>query len=1122
MAIDQFGNFAVAWVGEAVESSFFNGVYVQRFTRGGTPIGTETQVNTETTDNSTEPFVGMSRDGRYMVLWQDTALPRTNQIDGVLYDANGNMLADYQPAGPNAAGPLSGSDFTDSGHYVTSGPLASLLPTLQYSPNPSVAFDAVDNYTVSYSIYANVDNTPPAKPAQFSLGVYMEEFAGGETINAGEALVPGVPAGSVIPLGTVLKGVTRVNSAVSPISFGNGILDNIGFYPAGYATVTDTEGIDQSGNATWPGQQGNEQVAINANGDTTVSYEGFGPNVTETASTAEPPTINTGMSGTSIMDAILAQPSNGDLTAAWPGLANLSLPFGLDNDGDEDSEIEEVLIEAQKNYAFTDAMLGRLDAIMNEVVTDLRGEAQGVMYTQFDADPVLGTDNILSSDNIVNTTRDGTNDRWLISIPSDATSGSFNIQLTNEATTRNVVLTINPVYTTGSNPVVDPTGTLKAIQSAIQSAIQEVGINWPTAQNSNNLGGYPGPINVRLISDQEITEREGTHWDLTPYGIDTTQYVYEILFIGEVHNTEMNIVAQPGNPKWNQLMVNQGGTTVAAPDPLFVEETPATPGTYDHDASIGMTANGNFVIAYTQSDQDSFGDASTDQVMFQTYPAVSDSGAPVNTVGPTLAGVTAPGATIQSALGVTENSNPPVIDPGGQVKVNTGLQHLVVAFSENMMVYDNTTLSSAESQATAWQLAHPGQPLPASIAQVLDSVTNPANYQLLLNGKPVSGAIASVQYGMNEAANLAAMYAADPTDYSQYADLSPVPTNHWEAVITLDGDPAQPGNHPLTGNNFNYSIELLAPTNPGTNYATSGLCNVYGNALGRTGFTPNGQNFAMSFTLIVTNQGDQSASQSGVNGRTYPQSPDAVAVDAKGDTIAAWTAYDATLKHDQAYIRLYNSAGVPTSGIIGVTAPDTPFAGDDERYVGVACDADGDFVVTWTDYRSGQNSAIYAERFTSVGTPVVGPDTDSFGAFQVNTYTAGNTRWSTVAMDTDGDFVITWSSYGESGSGNGYDIYARRFSSYGTALAPEFRVNVDVGGNQQFSSVALGEGGNFLIVWQSDQTGADEIYGRAFGPTAWRSPRCKPAGATAARWPAIPASTPARTPTPTKCTPTWR
>ncbi len=40
------------------------------------------------------------------------------------------------------------------------------------------------------------------------------------------------------------------------------------------------------------------------------------------------------------------------------------------------------------------------------------------------------------------------------------------------------------------------------------------------------------------------------------------------------------------------------------------------------------------------------------------------------------------------------------------------------------------------------------------------------------------------------------------------------------------------------------------------------------------------------------------------NGRTYPQTPDAVAVDGDGDTDRGLDRLRSTLKHDRAYIRL--------------------------------------------------------------------------------------------------------------------------------------------------------------------------------------------------------------------------
>jgi len=59
--------------------------------------------------------------------------------------------------------------------------------------------------------------------------------------------------------------------------------------------------------------------------------------------------------------------------------------------------------------------------------------------------------------------------------------------------------------------------------------------------------------------------------------------------------------------------------------------------------------------------------------------------------------------------------------------------------------------------------------------------------------------------------------------------------------------------------------------------------------------------------------------------------------------------------------------------------------------------------------------------------------------FRVNEYTARSQRASTIAMDAAGDFIVTWSSNGQDGSG--YGIYAQRYDAAGTAQGGEFKVN---------------------------------------------------------------------------------
>lgn len=140
----------------------------------------------------------------------------------------------------------------------------------------------------------------------------------------------------------------------------------------------------------------------------------------------------------------------------------------------------------------------------------------------------------------------------------------------------------------------------------------------------------------------------------------------------------------------------------------------------------------------------------------------------------------------------------------------------------------------------------------------------------------------------------------------------------------------------------------------------------------------------------------------------------------------------------------------------------------------VALDADGDFVVTWvSDGQDGSGYGIYAQRFAADGNPVG-------GEFRVNVYTLGRQGESLVAMDDDGDFVVAWQSFDQDGSG--FEIYARRYSADGSPLGGEFRVNTFTANGQFLASVVMDADGDFVITWTSDgQDGDDDgIYARVY------------------------------------------
>jgi hypothetical protein len=140
----------------------------------------------------------------------------------------------------------------------------------------------------------------------------------------------------------------------------------------------------------------------------------------------------------------------------------------------------------------------------------------------------------------------------------------------------------------------------------------------------------------------------------------------------------------------------------------------------------------------------------------------------------------------------------------------------------------------------------------------------------------------------------------------------------------------------------------------------------------------------------------------------------------------------------------------------------------------IAADAMGRFVVVWSQYDdNGMPNDVTARLFDSSGNGLA-PD------FQVNVFTTGQQRSPSVGRSGTGEFVIVWSSVGQDGDGTA--VAGRRYTSSGTALASEFIVNTHTANGQSFPRVAMGTGGNFVVVWQSDlQDGSSwGIFGRRF------------------------------------------
>ncbi len=193
------------------------------------------------------------------------------------------------------------------------------------------------------------------------------------------------------------------------------------------------------------------------------------------------------------------------------------------------------------------------------------------------------------------------------------------------------------------------------------------------------------------------------------------------------------------------------------------------------------------------------------------------------------------------------------------------------------------------------------------------------------------------------------------------------------------------------------------------------------------------------------------------------QSQPAVAMDSAGDFVLAWDYNDQ--KGDLGVgAERYNSAGMAQGSQFIVTSPSAAPLNNPA----VAMDSAGDFVITTSGY-DGSDYGIYADRYNSSGAA-------QGSTFLVNTYTTGDqgtpTVGSSVAMDSAGDFVVTWESEGQDGSS--YGIYAQAYNSSGAAFGSEYRVNTFTTGPQIAPIVAMDSAGDFVVAWNSlDQDGSN-------------------------------------------------
>ena len=188
----------------------------------------------------------------------------------------------------------------------------------------------------------------------------------------------------------------------------------------------------------------------------------------------------------------------------------------------------------------------------------------------------------------------------------------------------------------------------------------------------------------------------------------------------------------------------------------------------------------------------------------------------------------------------------------------------------------------------------------------------------------------------------------------------------------------------------------------------------------------------------------------------------AVAMDTDGNFVVTWAEYG----YGGVNARRYDAQGEAEGPEIVVTSAFPAGLPD------IALDTDGEFVIVWRGVDS-EFSGIQAQRYDAAGGA-------SGSAFVVNSLTQGTQSMPAIAMDSDGNYVVTWAS--SSIDDANYGVSARFFNGSDQAPATEFRVNTYISNSQTNPAIAMAADGDYVIAWSSLQQEGDayNVYAQRY------------------------------------------
>ncbi|AUN32601.1 hypothetical protein C0V82_19915 [Niveispirillum cyanobacteriorum] len=191
----------------------------------------------------------------------------------------------------------------------------------------------------------------------------------------------------------------------------------------------------------------------------------------------------------------------------------------------------------------------------------------------------------------------------------------------------------------------------------------------------------------------------------------------------------------------------------------------------------------------------------------------------------------------------------------------------------------------------------------------------------------------------------------------------------------------------------------------------------------------------------------------------------AIASMVDGGFVVSWTIGEGDTSGNAIHARRYDGDGSPMAAAFRVN---TTTAGDQELS-SITGLSNGGYAVAFTHRVSTTDYDVHVR--------VYGPEGGRGTDIKVNQYSGSFQTNVRVTAGSNGDFLVSWQSSGQDGSG--YGVYGRLMSADGYFLGSEFQINQNTSDNQVGPAITALKDGGYQVIWLSlNQDGSSYgVYG---------------------------------------------